>query len=114
VRVPAAEDPALDWGALAATVATTDLVVAMRYHAIAAAALAERPIIAIAYEPKVAALAADLGIPAIAVDAPDLGATLAEHARAVVAGTPPSPPDPAALADLRQRAWSALRSALLD
>ena len=114
VRVPVAEDPALDWGGLGSIVASADLVVAMRYHAIAAAALAERPIVAIAYEPKVASLAADLGIRAIAVDAPDLGASLAEHARAAVAGTPPTRPDPAALADLRQRAWSALRSALLD
>lgn len=107
-------DRELVWDDLAGLVAGADLVVAMRYHAVAAAALAGRPTIAIAYEPKVASLASDLSIPAIAVDDPDLGTGLAALTAAAVTGDAPPAGDATALDALRQRAWSALRAALLD
>lgn len=107
-------DAPIDWTGLLEAVAAADLVVAMRYHALAAAAITGRPVVAIAYEPKVAALAADLGVPTIAVDDPALGSTLAAVGAGAVGGQLPTPPDRAAVAALRQRAWSALRSALLE
>ncbi len=57
-RLGAAEviEHELDWAALTAAVGDAGLVVAMRYHAVAAAAMAGRPIVAMAYEPKVRAL----------------------------------------------------------
>lgn len=103
----------ITWDGLVATVGDADLVVAMRYHAVAAAAMAGRPTVAIAYEPKVAGLAADLGIPVIAVDAADLGERLAGYCAAASGGSLPGGPDPAAVDRLRQRAWSGLRAALL-
>jgi polysaccharide pyruvyl transferase WcaK-like protein len=107
-------DAPLAWDELAAIVDGAELVVAMRYHAVAAAALAGRPIVAIAYEPKVAVLAADLGIPSIDVGAPDLAERLVALCASAADGHPPARPDPAALDLLRQRAWSGLRAALLD
>jgi polysaccharide pyruvyl transferase CsaB len=112
-RVEVVDRP-LDWDGLAAQVAAARLVIAMRYHAVAAAALAGRPVVAIAYEPKVASLAADLGIPVIDVAAADLGERLAAVLSAGLADPATMLADPAAVDALRQRAWSALRSALLD
>ena len=103
-----------DWDGLGAAVGVADLVVAMRYHAVAAAALAGRPTVAIAYEPKVASLAADLAVQAIAVDDPELGSTLAAMTTAAAAGRLPAPPDEAAIQALRDRSWAAIRAALLD
>jgi polysaccharide pyruvyl transferase CsaB len=105
-------DEALTWDGLVSTVEGASLVVAMRYHAVAAAALAGRPIVAIAYEPKVAFLAAELGIPTIDVDAVDLGERLAALCASAASGELDARPDPAALDRLRQRAWSGLRAAL--
>ena len=112
-RVRVASGPT-DWAGLSAAVEVADLVVAMRYHAVAAAALAGRPTVAIAYEPKVASLAADLAIPAIGVDDPRLGPTLAAITAEAADGRLPAPPDEAAIQALRDRSWAALRAALLD
>jgi polysaccharide pyruvyl transferase CsaB len=75
-------DTALDWDALLDRLATVDLVVTMRFHALAAALIDDRPAVAIAYEPKVAALAARTGTPVVLVDdqafVDSLGAALAE------------------------------------
>jgi len=112
-RVRVASGPT-DWTGLSAAVEGADLVVAMRYHAVAAAALAGRPTVAIAYEPKVASLAADLAIPAIGVDDPRLGPTLAAITTDAADGRLPAPPDETAIQALRDRSWAALRAALLD
>lgn len=104
---------ALDWASLGTAIAASDLVIAMRYHAVAAAALAGRPVIAIAYEPKVASLAADLAIPAVAVDDPALAANLGSVVAAAVEGRTLPVADPDAVAALRERAWTALRAVLL-
>jgi polysaccharide pyruvyl transferase CsaB len=102
----------LDWGALTAALADAGLVAAMRYHAVAAAAMAGRPVVALAYEPKVRALAAELGLPIVDVEAPDLAASLARAVATAVADPASARPDPVALAALRDRAWLALRLAL--
>ncbi len=102
----------LDWAALTAAVGDADLVVAMRYHAVAAAAMAGRPVIALAYEPKVRALAAELGLPTVDVDAPGLAGNLATAVATAVADPDTARPDPAALAALRDRARLALHLAL--
>lgn len=102
----------LDWAALQDEIAAADLVVAMRYHAVAAAAIQGRPVIALAYEPKVRSLAAELGIPAIEVDGPDIGDELRAVVDAVLEGRLDALPDPAAVASLRVRARLAVRLAL--
>jgi polysaccharide pyruvyl transferase WcaK-like protein len=63
-------DAALDWAALLDRLATVDLVVTMRFHALAAALIEDRPAVALAYEPKVEALAARTGTPVVVVDDP--------------------------------------------
>jgi polysaccharide pyruvyl transferase WcaK-like protein len=96
------------WAQLLERVAGSSLVVAMRYHVLLAAAVAERPAIAIAYEPKVTALAGELSTPAIAPDDPDLATKLS----ALIRGGAVPVPDRAATARLRARAWDGLRLAL--
>ena len=66
------------WAELVEHVAGSSLVIAMRYHVLLAAAVAERPAIAIAYEPKVSALAGELSVPALTPDDPELAAKLGE------------------------------------
>ena len=97
---------------MTARVAAADLVVAMRYHAVAASAQAGRPTIALAYEPKVRALAADLDLPSIDVDDPDLAARLAAAVAAATADPNSARADGSSIAALRARADLALRAAL--
>jgi polysaccharide pyruvyl transferase CsaB len=106
-------DRRLDWDDLLALVEPADLVIAMRYHALAAAAIARRPAVALAYEPKVAALAAELEIPVLSVDDPALARRLVGAVRAP-AGEPGAAraADPERLAALRDRAEAALGLAL--
>jgi polysaccharide pyruvyl transferase CsaB len=96
------------WAELLERVAGSSLVVAMRYHVLLAAAVAECPAVAIAYEPKVTALAGELSTPALAPDDPELAAKLGALIRE---GAVPVP-DRAATARLRERAWEGLRLAL--
>jgi len=96
------------WAELLEHVAGSSLVIAMRYHLLLAAAVAERPAIAIAYEPKVSALAGELSVPALAPDDPELAAKLGE----LIRGRAVPVPDRAATARLRERAWEGLRLAL--
>jgi polysaccharide pyruvyl transferase CsaB len=107
-------DRGLDWAALLEIVGTADLVVAMRYHAVAAAALAGRPVVALSYEPKVAALAADLGLVSIDVSAPELGTRLHRVVEATLADQEGAarPAAPERLAALRARAERSLALAL--
>lgn len=107
-----APDGELDWAGLLERVAGADLVVAMRYHAVAAAAGSGRPTIALAYEPKVRALAGELGLPTVLVDDPAFAARLADLVAAELAAPGTSCADPEALADLRERAALALDLAL--
>jgi polysaccharide pyruvyl transferase WcaK-like protein len=67
-------------------VASSRVVVAMRYHAAVAAALAGRPAVLLGYSPKVEALAASLGAAAAIVPWSDEGmASLAARVEAVAA-----------------------------
>lgn len=65
-------DGPLTWEALTAELHGARLLVAMRYHAIACAAMAGCPIVAVAYEPKVVALAQALGLAFLEPADPDL------------------------------------------
>ena len=103
---------ALDWDGLVARLRGADLVLAMRYHAVAAAAQAQRPTIALAYEPKVRALAAELAIPSIDVDDPAFAGTLGEAVARERAEPGASQPDPDAVTRLRDRAADSMRRAL--
>ena len=96
------------WAELVEHVAGSSLVIAMRYHVLLAAAVAERPAIAIAYEPKVSALAGELSVPALTPDDPELAAKLGE----LIQGGAVPVPDRGATARLRERAWEGLRLAL--
>ena len=71
VMVP---ESATDWPGLVAAASRADVVVAMRYHCVAAGALCGRPVLALAYEPKVTSLASELGLGRLDVDDPDLTA----------------------------------------
>jgi polysaccharide pyruvyl transferase WcaK-like protein len=99
-----------------AEVQDADLVLSMRYHALAAAALAPKPAIALAYEPKVRALADELRVDVLDPADPSLASTLAASvhaaAAAVRAGERPSLPDAGAVARLRRAAGVALERAL--
>jgi len=67
---------AIDWTALLDRLATVDLVLTMRFHALAAALIEDRPAVALAYEPKVTALAVRTGTPVVPVDDPTLANAL--------------------------------------
>ena len=105
-------DQRLDWPALMALVASADLVVTMRYHCLAAAALAGRPTIALAYEPKVASLAARIAVPTVDVQAPDLAAQVQALVRVATDDPPRLLPDATVVAELRTDARRILRHAL--
>jgi polysaccharide pyruvyl transferase CsaB len=76
-RAQALDGP-LDWDALAAELQGAQALVAMRYHAIACAAMAGCAIVPVAYEPKVASLAQALGLPFLDVADPQLAQRLPE------------------------------------
>lgn len=69
-------DGPLDWAALGAELRGARLLVAMRYHAVACAAMAGCPVVPVAYEPKVASLAEALGLEFLHVDDPELAERL--------------------------------------
>ena len=71
----------VDWPALVAAARRADMVVAMRYHCVAAAAAAGRPMVDLVYEPKVAALASELRLGQVDINDPDLGDRLADGLR---------------------------------
>jgi polysaccharide pyruvyl transferase CsaB len=66
----------LSWPDLIEVLASANLCLAMRYHAVAAASLARAPVVGLIYEPKVAELVRALGLPAIGVDSDDLETAL--------------------------------------
>jgi polysaccharide pyruvyl transferase CsaB len=78
-------DGPLDWHALAAQLRGARLLISMRYHAIACAAIAGCPIVPVAYEPKVVSLARTLGLPHVHVDDPELEPHLLELTRSALA-----------------------------
>jgi polysaccharide pyruvyl transferase WcaK-like protein len=106
-------DRRLDWPALEALVASADLVVTMRYHCLAAAALAGRPTIALAYEPKVTSLGTRIGVPVLDVDAPDLADRLRAHAERTSGDRDAFIPDAATVVELHVAARRIVARALL-
>lgn len=106
-------DRRLDWPSLEALVASADLVVTMRYHCLAAAALAGRPTIALAYEPKVASLGTRIGVPVLDVDASDLAEQLRTRAEQASADPGTFTPDGATVVELREAARRIVARALL-
>jgi polysaccharide pyruvyl transferase WcaK-like protein len=107
----ASDSDVSDWDGLRRRVATADLVIAMRYHAVAAAAQAGRPTIALAYEPKVRSLAADLGLPIVDVHDPDLAGQLRSAVATAVEDPSSARPDHASVARLQGRAAAAMAAA---
>ena len=104
----------IGWSELVDDVRDAGVVIAMRYHCIAVAALAGVPTVALSYEPKVAALARELGLPRVSLDEPSFAERVEELAAGDAARVRESvpPPDADALADLEARAWKGLRLAL--
>jgi polysaccharide pyruvyl transferase CsaB len=105
-------DGPLDWDALAAQLRGARLLVAMRYHAIACAAMAGCAIVPVAYEPKVAALARALGLPALDVEDAELTERLTELTAAALADPAAHRPPRERLAALSADAWAGLRRVL--
>jgi polysaccharide pyruvyl transferase CsaB len=104
----------LDWSGLIEALRGADLVLAMRYHAAAAAASLGLPVVTLAYEPKVRSLAEELGLPRFDVDDPTaLLPDLVDRVVAISRDPDPARPDAAALEHLRARADRALDLALL-
>ena len=109
----------VDWPALVAAARRADMVVAMRYHCVAAAAAAGRPVVALVYEPKVAALASELRLGQVDINDPDLGDRLADGLRGWLDPAPdgeleasPASADPAALEALQRRGLHMLERVL--
>ena len=105
-------DGPLRWHQLDAELRDARLLVAMRYHAIACAAMARCPVIPVAYEPKVVALARALGIEAVHVDDADLNARLPALTRAALADPGAHRAARARLRELSEEAWRGLERAL--
>jgi polysaccharide pyruvyl transferase WcaK-like protein len=102
----------LDWDELARELGTARLLVAMRYHAVACAAMAGCPVVPVAYEPKVESLARALGVPYVTVDDPDVERRLAELTRSALERPADHTPDPARIAALADRAATGLARVL--
>ena len=106
------DDTAVTWEDLGGAAAAADLLIVMRYHALAAAIIGGRPCVALAYEPKVAELALAAQVGCVPVDVPDVGDRLAGLVREAIQGGSRSRPDAAPLPMLRERARRILRLAL--
>jgi polysaccharide pyruvyl transferase WcaK-like protein len=102
----------LAWEPLARELRDARLLVAMRYHAIACAAIAGCPIVAVAYEPKVAALAGALGLPFLHVEDPELERRLPQLVALALADPDAHRPDPERLRALAHGARAGLRRVL--
>src|SRR3954462_13501623 len=91
--------------------ADASLVVALRFHAIPAAAAAGTPVLAFAHEPKLEGAARRLGQPTVAAGHPPApaGATSEELARAVRRALDAEPADAGAVEDERPRAEEGFR-----
>jgi polysaccharide pyruvyl transferase WcaK-like protein len=106
-------DGPLSWEQLAAQLHDARLLVAMRYHAIACAAMAGCPIVPVAYEPKVVALAEALGLPCLHVEDADLGRRLPELVAAALADPDAHRPDAERLRALASASRAGLRRVLV-
>jgi polysaccharide pyruvyl transferase CsaB len=98
-----------DWEALVASTAGADLVIAMRYHCVAAGVAAGRPVLALAYEPKVRSLATELGLGRLDVDDPDLAPRLRDALSAWLGGGDAGAGATTAPASARAEAYAAVR-----
>jgi len=105
-------DGPLTWEALDAELREARLLVAMRYHAIACAAMAGSPIVPVAYEPKVVSLAQALGLPYVHVEDEDRDRRLPALVAAALADPAAHRPDAARLRALAQAAREGLRRTL--
>ncbi|HEX8122369.1 MAG TPA: polysaccharide pyruvyl transferase family protein [Solirubrobacteraceae bacterium] len=103
------DDAPRGWDETVALAATFELVIAMRYHAVAAASVAGRPVIALPYEPKVRSLATEVDVPMVEVDDPRLTERILELVDADGARVP----DRGTIASLRERAMRAVQEALV-
>ncbi|HEX7291795.1 MAG TPA: polysaccharide pyruvyl transferase family protein [Conexibacter sp.] len=111
-QAASALDGPLDWDALAAQLRGARLLVAMRYHAIACAAMAGCAIVPVAYEPKVASLAQALGLPCLDVEDADLAERLPALTAAALADPDAHRPPRERLGALAEDARAGLRRAI--
>lgn len=105
-------DGPLDWDALAEQLRGARLLVAMRYHAIACAAMAGCAIVPVAYEPKVGSLAQALGLPFLDVEDPNLAERLPALTADALAQPDAHRPPRERLAALAEDARAGLRRVL--
>lgn len=106
-----------DWGGLADDLRRSDVLVAMRYHAVVCSTLTETPVFALAYEPKVVSLAEDFGIPMVDVNDRAQVESLPAKVRAFREASSQEP-QPAIIdaksARMSASAWQGLTKALTD
>ena len=113
VRIPASST---DWWGLAGTLRRTDVLVAMRYHAVVCAAMTGTPVYALAYEPKVVSVAVALGLPMVDINDRAQIDGIAKQVRTFRDAPAPRPERAtveAALERMSTSAWSGLRRALI-
>jgi polysaccharide pyruvyl transferase WcaK-like protein len=104
-------DAATNWWTLSETLRNTDVLVAMRYHAVVCAAMIGTPPFAMAYEPKVVSLAQDLDVPMIDVNDPSAVETLPARVREFRQAPEPVPA-PGKLLEATGRLGSSAREGL--
>ena len=108
------DDEPATWPSLTAAVADAGIVVAMRYHALAAAVMSRRPTIALPYEPKVASLAEACRVSGIMPGEEGSGERFAALLRNAMRDPSSALPDPESVDHLRRRATVGLRMVLED
>jgi len=111
-KIPAT---ATHWWGLADAVRCSDVLIAMRYHAVVCATLVGTPVFALSYEPKVMSLAEEIGIPMVDVNDRTQVDCVAEEVRTFRGASVPTPSSAivdAATERLSVSAWQGLRSAL--
>ena len=101
------------WRSLTAAVREAEIVVAMRYHAVAASVMASRPTIPISYEPKVSALAEVCRLAAVMPGEEGSGERLAALVHAARDDPAAALPAPGTVDELRRRSKRALQRALV-
>ncbi len=100
------------WDDMTSVASTADIVVAMGYHAVAAAALSGQRVVALPYEPKGISLAKDLGLPSVDVDDPEFSEKLRELLERCVRDAEFAVVDYERVTALADRSWRGLRLAL--
>jgi polysaccharide pyruvyl transferase CsaB len=108
----ALDEHPVTWDELCNATDAAGLVLAMRYHALAAAVLRGRPAIAVAYEPKVRSLADEVGVTLVDVDDARIHDSLRDAVARAMRDPGSTRPAADRVAGLQERAQMATRAAL--